>query len=265
MRFNPRTRVGCDTAATRKTASCSGFNPRTRVGCDGNSILAAAPSSMFQSTHPRGVRLKRKCTCFTKHLFQSTHPRGVRPDATESYGFRRIVSIHAPAWGATGHSSRRPTCGRKFQSTHPRGVRHDKAVAAEAAIAFQSTHPRGVRPARWYCMACQDRVSIHAPAWGATRRPRGHHELLYVSIHAPAWGATEHRALYGSRYVVSIHAPAWGATLGMAAFLVQGGRFQSTHPRGVRPARPRAGPRPAQVSIHAPAWGATCWARRATA
>ena len=34
------------------------------------------------------------------------------------------------------------------------------------------------------------RVSIHAPAWGATPYPLDDTVFEYVSIHAPAWGAT---------------------------------------------------------------------------
>ena len=34
-----------------------------------------------------------------------------------------------------------------------------------------------------------------------------------VSIHAPAWGATIHRAVKRLSLHVSIHAPEWGATL----------------------------------------------------
>ena len=33
-------------------------------------------------------------------------------------------------------------------------------------------------------------VSIRAPAWGATQRPRQHDDRGEVSIRAPAWGAT---------------------------------------------------------------------------
>ena len=33
-------------------------------------------------------------------------------------------------------------------------------------------------------------VSIHAPAWGATKTPKFIPTLVAVSIHAPAWGAT---------------------------------------------------------------------------
>ena len=33
--------------------------------------------------------------------FQSTHPHGVRPSITGSLEIITLVSIHAPAWGAT--------------------------------------------------------------------------------------------------------------------------------------------------------------------
>ena len=35
-----------------------------------------------------------------------------------------------------------------------------------------------------------DRVSIHAPTWGATRGIRYAYHHYKVSIHAPTWGAT---------------------------------------------------------------------------
>ena len=127
-----------------------------------------------------------------------------------------LVSIHAPAWGAT-RSPQRPTgksvgfnprtrmgCDlsvtahglRKvqFQSTHPHGVRLGDVPIAGIAGLFQSTHPHGVRPARpaaqrdrckfqsthphgvrryWYGDGWHGQaVSIHAPAWGATRKAR---------------------------------------------------------------------------------------------
>jgi hypothetical protein len=55
---------------------------------------------------------------------------------------------------------------------------------------FQSTPPRGGRPAFGGFEPLLHRVSIHAPAWGATIEPVSIEELVYVSIHAPAWGAT---------------------------------------------------------------------------
>ena len=34
-------------------------------------------------------------------------------------------------------------------------------------------------------------VSIHAPAWGATKEKMESQVVAMVSIHAPAWGATQ--------------------------------------------------------------------------
>ena len=57
------------------------FNPRTRVGCDVHFLQSGSLYTWFQSTHPRGVR--------RAYLLGSQ-----RTD---------VVSIHAPAWGATRH------------------------------------------------------------------------------------------------------------------------------------------------------------------
>jgi len=100
---------------------------------------------------------------------------------------------------------------------------------------FQSTRPRGARPLDHVRYVNRPRVSIHAPARGATRhagllahriksfnpRAREGRDLAHlavirifvkVSIHAPARGATGFDR--GSRQLckVSIHAPARGAT-----------------------------------------------------
>ena len=104
--------------------------------------------TMFQSTHPRGVRHIVRSSLPRYYRFQSTHPRGVRHGhifrmATSSSSFNprtrvgcditnpegvkapAVVSIHAPAWGATQYIY---LCQAKtvFQSTHPRGVRRIK-------------------------------------------------------------------------------------------------------------------------------------------
>ena len=125
--FNPRTREGCDPLFTSSRDN-KNFNPRTREGCDVQAISGASAADIFQSTHPRGVRRARKhrtrsdvtfqsthprgvrlyhgIYCNHKIRFQSTHPRGVRPALTLfSYG-TRIISIHAPARGATRRNQR---------------------------------------------------------------------------------------------------------------------------------------------------------------
>jgi len=104
-----------------------------------------------------------------------------------------IVSIHAPARGATFVWPDKSHSPGWFQSTHPRGVRlvftfilltgstrfnprtragcdgFDIWRHSELQM-FQSTHPRGVRPIRASFVVVFLRVSIHAPARGATNK-----------------------------------------------------------------------------------------------
>src|SRR5690606_2968789 len=146
----------------------------------------------------------------------------------------RVVSIHAPAWGATRPTkSRRRSltgfnprarvgrdtstcqhlpCSCGFQSTRPRGARLDVRRLHACPGQFQSTRPRGAR------RPC----AVHAGPSGMCFNPRArvgrdldafaHDEETEVSIHAPAWGATRAVEDAGKRLRVSIHAPAWGAT-----------------------------------------------------
>ena len=56
----------------------------------------------FLSTPPRGGRLSRRLRSVTFSLFLSTPPRGGRhAHHKAALIFEELVSIHAPAWGAT--------------------------------------------------------------------------------------------------------------------------------------------------------------------
>ena len=70
-------------SATRKLSKDDGrridFNPRTREGCD----------LRYHGSHP------------LSRVFQSTHPRGVRQVIDGDCPFNKVISIHAPARGAT--------------------------------------------------------------------------------------------------------------------------------------------------------------------
>ena len=103
---------------------------------------------------------------------------------------------------------------------------------------------------------CTYRVSIHAPAWGATPTEPHSEGVDVVSIHAPAWGATGVLAVSRDLMAVSIHAPAWGATPGgcptrlVYSVSIHAPAWGATHI--FIPCNLLLG-----VSIHAPAWGAT--------
>ena len=145
-----------------------------------------------------------------------------------------IVSIHAPARGATHHLRSHRRCGRsfnprsregsdpqvddgplhfgRFQSTLPRGERRWEITYYFAGSSFQSTLPRGERPVstlRCVALRC---VSIHAPARGATYR------RIYSSVGRICFNP---RSREGSDE--GVIGPAFGV-----------GQFQSTLPRGER-------------------------------
>ena len=122
----------------------------------------------FQSTHPRGVR-RRALPCWPASTrFQSTHPRGVRHASLERVPHEALVSIHAPAWGATGAwikgharmSGFNPRtrvgcdgtpaglCPPVRSGFNPRtrvGCDVKNLLKFSQKALFQSTHPRGVR------------------------------------------------------------------------------------------------------------------------
>ncbi len=78
--FNPRSRVGSDAVSPAELGGGGAdFNPRSRVGSD------RASSWLPDTTIP----------------FQSTLPRGERQLGVIAQQLQAIISIHAPAWGAT--------------------------------------------------------------------------------------------------------------------------------------------------------------------
>ena len=144
----------------------------------------------FQSTRPRGARLillpsrRLEGGCFNPRArvgrdhggqaslpeqrgFQSTRPRGARQDERGGKQAQLQVSIHAPAWGATGAECQPwiqascfnprarvgrdfffpplPVRRREFQSTRPRGARPTSETRRSLSRRFQSTRPRGAR------------------------------------------------------------------------------------------------------------------------
>ena len=79
--FNPRARTGRDWAYPRPISAASSFNPRARTGRDSSSSWCAAAWGCF---NPR-ARTGRDQQPFSSQTYQT------------------LVSIHAPARGATGY------------------------------------------------------------------------------------------------------------------------------------------------------------------
>ncbi len=78
------------------------------------------------------------------------------------------VSIHAPAWGATRRLVEPADLIDAGFNPRPRMGGDMDAGHGIDAIEFQSTPPHGGRRHKWIRVP-SSHVSIHAPAWGATR------------------------------------------------------------------------------------------------
>ena len=164
-------------------------------------------------------------------MFQSTRPRGARPAAYSANFFADSFNPRARVG-----RDKLVSIFRKifwFQSTRPRGARRMRTTTSSTTWSFNPRarvgrdslfDDRELRVSRfnprarvgrdamflsWYLWI---KVSIHAPAWGATGNGRTMMDALKVSIHAPAWGATDHRRLLPRLTI----------------------KFQSTRPRGAR-------------------------------
>ena len=210
---------------------CPCFNPRPRAGSDlerpgrrpGFQVSIHAPA--------RGATLP-STTSATAFLFQSTPPRGERPGAgpwpcrnpcfnprpragsdlaLDHFGDGFLVSIHAPARGATIEQWLLRK-SRRFQSTPPRGERLCRRTRASSSGSFQSTPPRGERP-KADKQPTKREVSIHAPARGATIAARTPSAIIAGFNPRPRAGSDEEYLAYRQHGGVSIHAPARGATL----------------------------------------------------
>ncbi len=145
------------------------------------------------------------------NVFQSTRPRGARRQLVGAVATGSLVSIHAPARGATQPGLARIDFRYCFNPRAREG--RDKAFTLRFTVC-PSFNPRARegRDGQRLTDATFINVSIHAPARGATLERLDKPEAVIVSIHAPARGATIPDNHIRGRSNVSIHAPARGAT-----------------------------------------------------
>ena len=99
--FNSRTREGCDVATVPRSSLTWLFQFTHPRGVRPSVISRWSCGSWFQFTHPRGVRPLASQPPCAGTVFQFTHPRGVRHKEVADFGDLDVVSIHAPARGAT--------------------------------------------------------------------------------------------------------------------------------------------------------------------
>ena len=143
-------------------------------------------------------------------LFQFTPLREGRRMSSSRSLYWTIISIHAPARGATVYSALLPK-KHIFQFTPLREGRRGAAGGSGRSTISIHAPARGATLPRGFSVLDLE-ISIHAPARGATAVKGRRRAARPISIHAPARGATHLIAPPSSRVPISIHAPARGAT-----------------------------------------------------
>ena len=163
----PRGERRSNRTGTHRRHNC--FNPRSREGSDKKyTQMQTYKEVLFQSTLPRGERHFRGCFLYGRSAVSIHAPaRGATLDNLY-YLLFVPVSIHAPARGATALLFVLSVCKLLFQSTLPRGERLRHQDVERFLFLFQSTLPRGERRHAVTFLTCSPKVSIHAPARGAT-------------------------------------------------------------------------------------------------
>ena len=120
------------------------FNPRTREGCDFMILINLVCLRGFNPRTREGCDNSQSFLRFRVIVSIHAPARGATV-LFQSLTITFLVSIHAPARGATC-TVMEEIRQWMFQSTHPRGVRLTTEQGILNELMFQSTHPRGVRP-----------------------------------------------------------------------------------------------------------------------
>ena len=255
------------------------FNPRSRKGSDGGQADGLSFCDIFQSTLPQGERRSGAVLCSANGGISIHAPaRGATELGERSPGNGHNFNPRS----RKGSDPDTPPPAPNISNFNPRSRKGSDNTLIDGLgllLLFQSTLPQGER-------LCSKRLSSIVVVFQSTL-PQGERQIrnskmaedIKISIHAPARGATVLRLFAGLRIVISIHAPARGATLwyihirrcgmdfnprsrkgsDMAAQtnILQNTVFQSTLPQGERRVPHTKTPFTHAISIHAPARGAT--------
>ena len=122
--FNPRSREGSDAAGYRGVHRAADFNPRSREGSDVVQIIHLSKWHIFQSALPRGERHVRQILDGTLTIISIRAPARGATKFRQQFHQWESISIRAPARGATRTIPK--LCSKSiFQSALPRGERLD--------------------------------------------------------------------------------------------------------------------------------------------
>ena len=148
--FNPRSREGSDRCSEGRKPGNVDFNPRSREGSDGLPVQYILKQTVISILAPaRGA---------TGHA-------DIKNATNE-------ISILAPARGATQSNDREKQSEDNFNPRSREGSDEDHRAAGGQYSTFQSSLPRGERLREIRGRKPEHRISILAPARGATSTRR---------------------------------------------------------------------------------------------
>ena len=167
LNFNPRSRTGSDSRAMMVSWYQADFNPRSRTGSDqcGNLFLLWLPYFNPRSRTGSDAHIPHKIHSIAISIHAPARGATV-PDHKDD--FSDAISIHAPARGATRGSKSGFSGSSNFNPRSRTGSDIRQPMPGFERGRFQSTLPHGERHTAREPRKRPPRISIHAPARGAT-------------------------------------------------------------------------------------------------
>ena len=232
------------------------FNPRTRMGCDQSIICTSAISSYFNPRTRMGCDKNLMDEKEAGSIISIHAPAwGATPDIF-ARTYEPAISIHAPAWGATHRHIRGDLGRRHFNPRTRMGCDQRPLRRSRAAFDFnprtrmgcdQSIHNGWMNPNDF-----NPRTRMGCDFAGRSSRAG---DILFQSTHPHGVRHSTGHNL-GTANSISIHAPAWGATQTCSKRLCLILDFNPRTRMGCDVYLYNA-QSSSVISIHAPAWGAT--------
>ena len=210
--FNPRLHAGGDSRPRPKPATGLNFNPRLHAGGDAIALISSSIDLYFNPRLHAGGDGTGSWILQSPWAFQSTPPRGRRLGVRVHRHIGHDISIHASTREATSRKVK-GSCGRR--------------ISIHASTREATSRPRP-KPAT----GLNFNPRLHAG--GDDANGKLHNEVL-ISIHASTREATGTLLPNPADRGISIHASTREATCDHDRRNRQA-RFQSTPPRGRRPA-----------------------------
>ena len=233
------------------------FNPRARAGRDNKLAHLSRIGKTFQSTRPRRARHIEPSMSLLVWLVSIHAPaQGATEKAEELHNFI-LVSIHAPAQGAT-QPAVQPVRGDVGFNPRARAGRDTMGKAIKKQVwVFQSTRPRRAR-LRWICKAWPSTRSFNPRARAGRDVPSSRSDWWYWCFNPRARAGRDLRRALTKSLMEGFQStrPRRARLYQFAIFAILL-TFQSTRPRRARLPRFLQNRVGDGVSIHAPAQGAT--------